>query len=194
MLTTTEKGEEQASKKSAALQEAATQMLATMPAMFRTIKQQARNDETHGPWRDLGGTQIWVLHALSKGIQLTSELARGFNVTNPTMTRIVDGLVEKGCVERHNDPHDRRKMYLRITDLGRDTEKQAECYFRASLAAFLSPLSEKQLAEIMRAFAYLQSLLPEENVESVGSCPVKGSLDSSTGQKSNVRPDRKTVK
>jgi DNA-binding MarR family transcriptional regulator len=161
------------------LDEAVTQILSTLPAMFRTIKQQARGTESSGPWRDLGGSQIWVLHALTRGKQLSGELARGFNVTNPTMTRIVDGLVEKGYVERQHDPVDRRRIYLRITEEGREVERQTHQQFRDAMTAFLRPLSEQQLGEIMLAFQHLQSILPEEGVDHGGSCPVRVNMQAS---------------
>jgi|GEM_PF-415692 len=161
------------------LEEAVTQILRTLPAMFRTIKQQARGTESSGPWRDLGGSQIWVLHALTRGKQLNSELARGFTVTNPTMTRIVDGLVEKGYVERQHDPLDRRRIYLRLTEEGREVEKQTHQQFRDAMTAFLSPLSEQQLGEIMLAFQHLQSILPEEGADFGGSCPVRANTQAS---------------
>jgi DNA-binding MarR family transcriptional regulator len=168
-----------------ALQEAATQILSTLPAMFRTIKHQARGAEAGESGRDLGGSQIWVLHALTRGKQLNSELARDFNVANPTMTRIVDGLVERGYVERRHDPYDRRRIYLSITEQGRDVERLAHQHFRDAMAAFLSPLSDKQLAEILVAFRHLQSLLPED-IESGRSCQVKQALQISSDTEKHI--------
>jgi DNA-binding MarR family transcriptional regulator len=110
----------------------------------------------------------WVLHALCKGPHMTSTLARRFNVTDPTMTRIVDGLVRKGYVERHHDAADRRRIFLTITEPGARIGEQVHEQLHTALARFLSPLTPDQLEEITRAFQHLQSLLPpqDDQVES----------------------------
>lgn len=147
----------------AALEEAALYMVETLPRMFKTVKQRLRSADP--AYKELGDSQMWTLRMLAEGKQVTSELAHHFNVTTPTMTRIVDGLVNKGLVERRHDPNDRRRIYLEVTAKGTDSAKKAHEQFRATLAEYLSPLSSQQLADIMRAFAHLRSLVPQDTVE-----------------------------
>jgi DNA-binding MarR family transcriptional regulator len=139
------------------------EMLRTMHPMLRVLKHRWRSAEVADALRELGESQMWVLQALIRGKQLTSELARHHNVTDPTMTRIIDGLVDRGYVERQHDREDRRRIYLRLTPAGREIAEQARRQFCAVLAEFLSPLSDDQLADIMRAFQHIRSLLPEEH-------------------------------
>ncbi len=146
-----------------ALEQAALYMVQTLPRMFKTVKQRLRSNDPG--CRELGDSQMWTLRMLAEGKQVTSELAHHFNVTTPTMTRIVDGLVNKALVERRHDPEDRRRIYLEVTAKGAESAKKAHEQFRATLADYLSPLTNEQLADIMRAFAHLQSLLPKESVE-----------------------------
>lgn len=47
------------------------------------------------------------------------ELARTLNLTEPTVAQLVDELVRAGLVTRGQDPHDRRRYALELTDLGR---------------------------------------------------------------------------
>ncbi|MEO6458599.1 MAG: MarR family transcriptional regulator [Chloroflexia bacterium] len=147
----------------AAIEQAALYMVETLPRMFKTVKQRLRSADPG--CRELGDSQMWTLRMLAEGKQVTSELAHHFNVTTPTMTRIVDGLVNKGLVERRHDPEDRRRIYLEVTAKGTESAKKAHEQFRATLADYLSPLSSEQLADIMRAFAHLKSLLPDDTVE-----------------------------
>src|SRR5947209_3359805 len=73
------------------LEATAAQVASVSGRLFRLIKARAvRNIELPENLRELGESQMWVLHALGKGKHLTSQLARHYNVTNPTMTRIVD--------------------------------------------------------------------------------------------------------
>lgn len=147
----------------AALEQVALHIVETLPRMFKTVKQRLRSNDPS--CRELGDSQMWTLRMLAEGKQVTSELAHHFNVTTPTMTRIVDGLVNKGLVERRHDPEDRRRIYLEVTAKGTKSAKKAHEQFRATLADYLSPLSSEQLEDIMRAFAHLKSLLPDGNYE-----------------------------
>ncbi|HKP51446.1 MAG TPA: MarR family transcriptional regulator [Chloroflexia bacterium] len=153
------------------VEEAVTQVIATMPRMFRTIKHQIRSAEAGGPSQEVGDTQTWVLHALATGTQLTSELAKRFNVTTPTITRMVDGLVDKGYIKRRPDSEDRRRIYLELTDAGWEATRNINELFRSSVARFLSPLSERQLADIVVACRHLQTLLPNDGYDYSGLCP-----------------------
>lgn len=47
------------------------------------------------------------------------HLADETNQVSATMTGIIDRLVERGLVERWRHPNDRRKVLVRLTDLGR---------------------------------------------------------------------------
>src|SRR5579884_2857156 len=50
---------------------------------------------------------------------LTTHLARQLQDAVPTMTNMLDGLVERGLVERHPDQSNRRQVRLVLTQVGR---------------------------------------------------------------------------
>ncbi len=154
------------------LERAATDMLRTLPRLVRAVKHQARFAETYGPLHELGGSQVMVLFNLLEGRKLTSELSRNFNVTSPTMSRIVDALVDKSYVERQPDPDDRRCIYLQLTPQGVDLATNAREQSRKALASYLSPLSESQLLELVSVFGYLRQLLPDGG-EGQLNCPMQ---------------------
>lgn len=146
------------------LEATAGQMLGLMPRIISSMKQHARHtgtDDIHNVLRELGASQVPVLYKLMKGKQLTTELSRTFNVTTPTMTRIIDGLVEKGYVERHPHPEDRRCIYLQLTESGKEIGEAAQEAGRRMLVEYLSPLSEAQLTDVARAFSHLYALIPD---------------------------------
>lgn len=154
------------------LERAATDMLRTLPRLVRAVKHQSRFSETYGPLHELGASQVMVLFNLLEGRKLTSELSRNFNVTSPTMSRIVDALVEKGYVERQPDQEDRRCIYLQLTPEGVALATNAREQSRKALASYLSPLNEGQLSEIVGAFGHLQQLLPDGGEEQL-NCPMR---------------------
>jgi long-chain acyl-CoA synthetase len=67
---------------------------------------------------DLTPPQYRVLFSLAEGSALTSVLADQLAVTRPTVSAVVDGLVERGLIERRHDPADRRRVALTLTDQG----------------------------------------------------------------------------
>lgn len=149
-----------------ALEEAVVQMAVVSPRIFKHVKaQMVRNLDVPGQMRELGDSQMFVLHALSKSKHLPSELARLHNVTNPTMSRIVDALVDRGYVERTQDPEDRRCIFLQLTEDGKKVGAYLDRRFRDAMQQFLSPLTEEQLIDIRRAYRHLGSLLPEGSTD-----------------------------
>ena len=152
-----------------ALEEAATQMGTVGPRIFRELKTRLmRSEQIPRHVRDLGDSQMWVLHNLAHGRQTSSELAARHHVTNPTMTRIVDSLVRGGYVQRHHDADDRRCIFLELTEEGKDLGGVVKRHFRDALLELLSPLSEEQLADIVRAYQHLGTLLPVQSGEPEG--------------------------
>src|SRR4051812_45515127 len=71
---------------------------------------------------DLTMSQVKVLFVLfSDGGASMGQLAASLGVTLPTVTGIVDRLVEHGMVQREENPHDRRLVVCRLTETGTDT-------------------------------------------------------------------------
>lgn len=155
------------------LEAAVTQLVGTLPRMFKSIKSGLRRTDAEHPYQDLGEQQIGVLYTLSRGRQLTSELARLFNVTMPTITRAVDTLVQKGYVERRPDIDDRRCIYLQLTEKGAAISDYAHAQFRSAVARFLSPLGDDQLRDIVIACGHIRALLPDVLYDYENSCPVR---------------------
>ncbi len=62
--------------------------------------------------------QFRVLAFLAEGEWAASALAERLEVSRPSVTALVDGLVERGWVERRESPADRRRVLHQITDAG----------------------------------------------------------------------------
>jgi len=69
---------------------------------------------------DLNGNQLSAMSVLlNSGDLPMGELAAQEKVQPPSMTRIVNGLEERGLVTRRPDPHDRRSARVSLTEPGR---------------------------------------------------------------------------
>src|SRR6187399_3277362 len=63
----------------------------------------------------LGFTQLAALYVLADGSTLTvGELAEAIGRSPSATSRLVDGLVRRRLVERHEEPEDRRQRTLRL--------------------------------------------------------------------------------
>jgi DNA-binding MarR family transcriptional regulator len=91
-----------------------------------TIARLSRLLESHSA-SDMTLSQYRVLGILSTGDERASLLAARLTVAKPTLTALVDSLVERGYVARESSADDRRAVRLSITDGGRsalaDTER-----------------------------------------------------------------------
>ena len=69
--------------------------------------------------RDLSLPQYRVLAFLAEGGAAPSDLAGKLAVSRPSVTALMDGLVNRGLVERHRDPDDGRRAHHMLTGAGR---------------------------------------------------------------------------
>lgn len=88
-----------------------------------------------------------------------TELAKAESVTTPTMTRLVQALVQAGLVEKRTDERDNRVMLLRATAAGRRTLDSARAKRLAALQALLGQLGVDEQAAVERAVTVLEPLL-----------------------------------
>ena len=105
-------------------------MPADLPTL--TIARLCRVLENHGT-SELSLPQYRVLGLLSAGDERATQLAARLAVTKPTLTALIDGLVERGFVVRETTDGDRRAVRLSITDAGRDTASEAGADLRGVL-------------------------------------------------------------
>ncbi len=97
------------------------------------------------------------------GPSLASRLARTLLVTPPTMTRTIDGLVERGLVTRQPDPVNRRQIGLVITPEGRELLEHYEKVIAARLRDLLAPLDAEAKWRLLAAVGDLGTLLAAED-------------------------------
>jgi DNA-binding MarR family transcriptional regulator len=102
--------------------------------------------------------QFIALRALRHGPLSAGQLAQRFGVSRPTITRMVDGLVKKGLVERHIDAEDRRVALTSLTTQGRALHESTEATATRSMADLLEALPADKLARMEAALADLVEL------------------------------------
>jgi len=97
-----------------------------------------------------------------------SALAESTMLTRSGITRLVDGLVDGGLIERVSCPNDARVSYAQLTDAGYEKLRDAGCTHIASIhRLFLEHFSGEEIEQL----AELLSRLPGARRE--GSCSVE---------------------
>ncbi len=117
----------------------------------RTLTRMARMLERGAG--DLSLPQYRVLAVVDEGGERASHLAERLAVAKPTVTAVVDGLVERGYLKRTADSDDRRATRITLTSAGRRALYDAEAAMGARLQEVLAHAEDP--AEIESALAKL---------------------------------------
>ena len=102
--------------------------------------------------------QADVLAALGAGEPLTfGELAQRLGLASQSLTGVVDRLEEKAggaLVQRRRDGHDRRKIWVELTEKGRALAGSLVPAFDRAVATRLSTVSVAELRHLCRRVAW----------------------------------------
>ncbi len=130
-----------------------------LPRYFRAVRLVIEQAEGAGAERLTLG-QFRCLQAIAaQGTALTTRLALQMGVTMPTMTSRIDGLVERGLVERQPDPQSRRQVLLRLTAAGQATLESYQRLVDSWLRKLLETLGPDQKQRLLASLKDLETLL-----------------------------------
>jgi DNA-binding MarR family transcriptional regulator len=112
---------------------------------------------------DLSFTQIKALCTmdLDESEPSVKGLAESMKVSLPAMSRAVDGLYERGFVDRYEDASDRRVKRIQLTDAGRVVTSTLNEARLIGMQAFLTSLSEEEAQALGRALQLILADRPE---------------------------------
>jgi DNA-binding MarR family transcriptional regulator len=114
---------------------------------------------------DLTLTQVKALTALSAGELTVKDLAERLGLSLPGASRAVDALVDRGLLDRREDPSDRRMKRLRCTDPGRDALRRLDEARLVGVAQFTATLPSAQRERLSAALAPILADLPHTSKE-----------------------------
>lgn len=103
--------------------------------------------------------QLRALQAISRTEHpgaLNAHLARQLHVAAPSMTAMIDGLVERGLVDRSTDPSNRRQVLILLTPEGSRRLSEMEAMVNATLREVVSHLSEDERARTFDGLKLLE--------------------------------------
>lgn len=97
----------------------------------------------------------------------TTRLAQLSNVTVPTMSSMVDGLVERWLVQRRPDPTNRRRVLLFMTENGEALVDRYEAIMDARHRAIVGPLERSVKTDLIAGLRAIATRL--EQVSDIGT-------------------------
>lgn len=125
---------------------------------FMRAQRQARGRFNSAPAvPELSMSQYHLLEPLAEGGALcVGVLAESAGVSAPSATRMLDGLVKRGLVERHRDADDRRLVHIGLTDEGRalvEAKRARVLEARTRIFDALSPSERRSAARLLSGLA-----------------------------------------
>ncbi len=145
--------------------ECAQEILEVVPLVMRAIRAEMRSFRTP----ELTVPQFRTLAFLKhhSGASL-SDAAEHIGLALPSMSKMIDGLVNRQMVNRDLSPYDRRYVTLALTELGQTTLQMAFDATQARLSELLATLPPAQRETISQAMQFLRpvfSLGPAMDVD-----------------------------
>ena len=105
-------------------------------------------------------TQQIIMLCLSINSTLTmSQLARKINTSNEQATRAVAQLVEKGFVERAQNPANRRVINISLTERARQFIENTKDNIRSDLLEMFEDVSDEEMSEFYNALVTVKNVL-----------------------------------
>ena len=147
---------------SAAGDDCASQILATIPMVMHAVISEMRGQRPTGLSLPQFRALAFLRHHENESL---SELAEHFGLTLPTISKLIDGLVKRGYVERETSSSDRRCVVLKLTENGKSILKAAGQAARAWITEMLKTLSLTEQKEVIKAMDLLQHVFMNTSVK-----------------------------
>ncbi|WP_050023053.1 MarR family transcriptional regulator [Verrucomicrobium sp. BvORR034] len=149
-------------------QDCAADLLEVVPLIMRGVRAEVRRDRTP----ELSMPQFRALSFVERheGSTLT-EVAQFLGLTLPTASKMMDGLVDAGYVQRAPDRRDRRKIKLHLSTEGQQIHEAILLQAREFLASRLQHLDPNILGDIRTSLRVLRTVFEPVSVpgEAVGA-------------------------
>ncbi len=141
----------------------AHELIAVLPRLNRIISHELNSisgDETTL-------VQMRVLGQLSEEELTLSALARKRAVSVQAASEHVQGLVDRGWVQRIPDPNDRRQALLRVTDEGLQQLEQVRAQLRELFTPVMAQLDPSETSAIHHALIALRRILIDADAKPI---------------------------
>ena len=146
-------------------------------ALRRILRVTELNSRNLARQSELTASQLLLLkHVDQHGQALPSTIAKAIELKQATITVLINKLEEDGLVTRSRDTEDRRRVWVRLTDAGREVLERSPDLLQSRFQNGFDRLEEWEQSMIITTLERIASLLDAEDVEAAPVLDV-GDLD-----------------
>lgn len=150
------------------------QALMLLRQIVRTIDLNAKELSRHS---GLTTPQLILLQTISSaGALPVGKIARAMNLTQATVTTIVDRLEGRGLVQRERGTHDKRQVLVSMTNAGGEALANSPTALQEQFVTRFTQLQSWEQSQIVAALERVSSLLGGSNIDAAPLLTV-GAID-----------------
>lgn len=143
--------------------------LMELSSMFKSLLKKMTQEWNRRMGDGFSVTLFRMLFVLNdRGPQKAADLADTLSVTSGAVTGLADKLIAKRLVNRQRSEEDRRVVYLRITEEGKETLERLLKEQRETLSLFFEGLPAEDIEHLKRIFSLM--LARVEHLEQERNC------------------------
>jgi len=115
---------------------------------------------------NLSPTQLIVLQVIASVENATpSFVSHKTTISQATITTVLDKLERRGLITRQRDETDKRRLYLRVSDLGRQTIATAPDILQIQFQRNFQKLEDWEQSYIVSAMQRVATMLDAEQID-----------------------------
>lgn len=152
-----------------------TDVLITLRRIIRAIDMRSRRLMQQAGFT---GPQLLVLQALGQHEEMSAgELAREVNLSQGTITSILDRLEKRELIKRVRSDSDRRKVFVTLTDNGKEQLASAPTLLQEHFIERFSELKDWEQHQILASLQRLAEMMDAQNIDAAPVLETRQELD-----------------
>ncbi|MBP1149991.1 MULTISPECIES: MarR family winged helix-turn-helix transcriptional regulator [Methylocaldum] len=138
------------------------QVLIELRRIVRALDLQSKQLQKVG----LTGSQLMVLRALTKQGPLTAnQLSQAVNLSQGTITTVLDHLELKALIRRERSAEDKRRLTITLTDSGREALRHAPSLLHVDFVAAFRQLNDWEQTLILSSLQRVAGMMDMSRVK-----------------------------
>ena len=159
--------------------ERCTDVLITLRRIIRAIDMRSRRLMQEAGFT---GPQLLVLQALARAEEMSAgDLARKVNLSQGTVTSILDRLEKRALIQRVRSDSDRRRIFVSLTEEGRQRLSIAPTLLQERFIQRFAELKDWEQHQILSSLQRLAEMMDAQDIDAAPVLDTRHALDSAAG-------------
>ena len=159
--------------------ERCTDVLITLRRIIRAIDLRSRQLMQEAGFT---GPQLLLMQALATAEEMTAgDLARRVNLSQGTITSILDRLEKRALIQRIRSHTDRRRIFVSLTSEGRERLSLAPTLLQQRFIQRFTELKDWEQNQILSSLQRLAEMMDAQDIDAAPVLDTRRQLDSAVG-------------